>query len=90
MSELPDAKITTATLRATIRSRISAGLSRRAIILLIQAYAAENAGHGRVQNGVRRLPVELIPNEWRAAFLDALDNLSDDYPDTAACPRVHA
>jgi hypothetical protein len=84
-------KITTETLRAAIRARISAGISRQAIILLIQTYAVENARHGRVQNGVRRLPVELIPNEWRVAFLDALDELPGHYPiNIAACPRVRA
>ena len=90
MSGVPDGKIPASTLRMAIRARISAGISRRAITLLIQAYVVDNDPYyGRGQNGVRRLPVDLIPYGWRAAFLDALDELPNCHPmNTVARPGV--
>jgi hypothetical protein len=80
MREGPDGIITSATLRSAIRGKISAGNGRRTISLLIHSYAPPNA-HGRDDDtGLRRLPVEVIPHERRAAFLLDLARLRDDLP----------
>jgi hypothetical protein len=81
VSEAPDGIITSATLRTAIRAKISAGISRRAISLLIHGYAPPEA-QGRDEDSVRRLAVEVIPHERRVAFLDALARLQDDLPIT--------
>ena len=74
MSEALESVITAATLRAAIRAKISAGISRRAISLLINAYAPHRAQGGRDDDtGTRRLP-----HERRVAFLVALGPLQDD------------
>ena len=79
MSEALESVITAATLRAAIRAKISAGISRRAISLLIHAYAPHRARGGRDDDtGTRRLPVEVIAHERRVAFLVALGQLQDD------------
>jgi hypothetical protein len=79
MSEVLHVRTTDTALRTAISAKVSAGMSRRTITLLVQNYAVDsNPSYGRVQNGARRLPVELIPPEWRVAFLDALDALPND------------
>jgi hypothetical protein len=79
MSKVPHGTTTDTALRTAISAKIGAGMSRRSITLLVQNYAVDNnPSCGRVQNGARRLPVELIPQEWRVAFLDALDALPND------------
>jgi len=76
MFEVLHVSATATALRTAISAKITAGMSRRTITLLVQNYAVDsNPSYGRVQNGARRLPVELIPPEWRLVFLDALDAL---------------
>jgi hypothetical protein len=79
VSEASESVITAVTLRTAIRARISAGISRRAISLLIDAYASPSTrGRHDDDTGMRRLPVEVIAHERRAAFLGALGQLQDD------------
>ena len=79
MSKVPHGTTTDTALRTAISAKIGAGMSRRTITLLVQDYVVDNnPSYGRVQNGARRLPVQLIPPEWRVAFLDALDALPND------------
>jgi hypothetical protein len=79
VSEALESVITAATLRAAIRAKISAGISRRAISLLIEAYAPPRTrGRRDDDTGMRRLPVEVIVHERRVAFLVALGQLQDN------------
>jgi hypothetical protein len=79
VSEALESVITAATSRAAIRARISAGISRRAISLLIEAYAPPHTrGRRDDDTGMRRLPVEVIAHERRGAFLVELGQLQDD------------
>jgi hypothetical protein len=79
MSEALESVITSAALRAAIRTKIGEGVSRRAISLLINAYAPPSARGGRDDDtGARRLPVEVITHEQRAPFLVALGQLQDE------------
>ena len=79
MTEVLESVITATTLRTAIRAKIDAGVSSRAISQLINIYAPAGAGRGREDDsGGQRLPVEVIPHEWRVAFLVALDKLRDD------------
>jgi hypothetical protein len=72
--------ISVTTMRMAIRKKLnSGGVSRRAVSLLINVYAAPNPNE-RAEMGAPRRPVEDIPLEGRAAFLDALDTLSGDVP----------
>jgi hypothetical protein len=81
MSEALESVITSATLRAAIGAKIDEGVSPRAISLLINAYAPSNTEEGRDDDtGARRLPIEVIAYERRAAFLIALDQLQDEDP----------
>jgi hypothetical protein len=80
VAEVPDPVITTAILRTAIRERISAGISRRTVSLLINAYAPPNAQGRDDGSDVQRLPVEVIPHSGRAAFLCELARLQDDFP----------
>jgi hypothetical protein len=71
-------KIATSILRMAIRGRIRAEISQRSIALLIQDYATPDCSdHG---GEVLRLPVELIPNKQRPAFLGALGKLPNHHP----------
>jgi hypothetical protein len=70
--------ITAEDLRAAVRAKLDDGISSRAISLLVCAYAQPEANSGRPQRGWRRLPVETIPEDWRAAFMLALDRLRED------------
>lgn len=79
MSEVFESVITSAALRTAIRAKIDEGVSRRAISLLINAYAPALPTGGREDStGARRLPVEVIAHERRAAFLAALGQLQDE------------
>jgi hypothetical protein len=79
VSEVLESVIMAATLRAAIRANISAGISRRGISLLIEAYAPPSTrGRRDDDTGRRRLPVEVIAHERRVAFLVALGELQDD------------
>jgi hypothetical protein len=80
VAEVLDEGITTAILRTAIRERISAGISRRTVSFLINAYAPPTAQGRDDGSGVQRLPVEVIPHERRAAFLCELARLRDDLP----------
>jgi hypothetical protein len=82
MSNALETGITATTLRLAIRTKLSAGgVGRRAVSLLINAYAAPNPlGSERIEMEAPRRPVEDIPQGRRAAFLDALDMLSGDVP----------
>jgi len=82
VSEVLDGIITSASMRMAIRQKISSGISRRTISLLIHAYAPPGA-QGRDDDSVRRLAVEVIPHERRGAFLDALAKLQEDLPVSA-------
>ena len=86
MSEVLRRVITAETLRAEIRAKIRAGVSRRAISLLIHSFrSVESPFVGRDEGlGVPRLPVEVIPNGQRPAFIAALNRLQDDLSESAA------
>ena len=86
MSEPLETVITSAALRAAIRAKIGEGVSSRTVSLLINSYAPSSTEAGRDdETGARRLPVEVIPHEQRAAFLIALRQLHDD---DASLPRA--
>ena len=71
-----DLVITADMLRTTIRAKLRAGATESALWTLIARYAREGARRRqREENGVPRLPVEVIPQERRATFLDALNEL---------------
>ena len=76
--ELPVGIITAEDLRAAVRAKLDDGISSRAISLLVCAYAQPKPDSGRPQRGWRRLPIETIPEDWRAAFIAALDRLRED------------
>ena len=78
MSKALESVITSARLRAAIRAKIGEGVGRRAISRLISAYAPFDAGGRDDDTGARRLPVEAIAHERRAAFLVALCQLQDE------------
>jgi hypothetical protein len=80
VTEVPGDIITTAILRTAIRERIGAGIGRRAVSLLINAYAPPKAQGRDDGSGVQRLAVEVIPHSRRAAFLCELARLQDDFP----------
>jgi hypothetical protein len=62
-----------------VRAKLDGGISSPAISLLVCAYAQPNPGSGRPQDdGVYRLPVEAIPEDWRAACMLALDRVRQD------------
>ncbi|MBV9555279.1 MAG: hypothetical protein JO032_21065 [Alphaproteobacteria bacterium] len=81
MPDIMERVITAATLRTAIRNKIRAGVSGRSISILINRHAPADAHSEREDaSGVQRLAVEVIPHGQRAAFLEALDHLSDDAP----------
>ena len=82
MSGALETAITATALRVAIRKKLnSGGVSRRAVSLLINVYAAPDPiDCERIEMGAPRRPVENIPHGRRAAFLDALDTLSGDVP----------
>jgi hypothetical protein len=86
VAEILDDVITTAILRTAIRERISKGISRRAVSLLINAYAPPNAQGRDDGSDVQRLAVEVIPHSRRAAFLCELARLQHDFPVTPVNP----
>jgi hypothetical protein len=79
MTDVPRNVLTTATLRTAIRAKIREGVSPRAISTLINDYAPD-APAGRIESGVQRRAVELIPPGQRVDFLVALNELQDDLP----------
>jgi hypothetical protein len=64
-------------MRAAIRAKLRTGTSKQTICWLVCAYAPPGATNDRTEGSVPRLPVELIPDEKRGAFLDALSKLPD-------------
>lgn len=71
-----DLVVTANMLRTAIRAKLGAGARHRAIWGLIVCFARGDAPtRRREEGGVHRLPVEVIPHERRAAFLDALNEL---------------
>ena len=85
MTALLERVITGGMLRAEIRAKLRAGVSRRAISLLIHSFrsldapaAADDEGTGTL-----RLPVEMIPNGQRPEFIAALNRLQDDLSEIA-------
>ena len=64
-------------MRAAIRAKLRTGTSKQTICWLVCAYAPPDATNDRTEGSVPRLPVELIPDEKRGAFLDALSKLPD-------------
>jgi hypothetical protein len=80
VTEILDERITAVILRTAIREKINAGLSRRAVSLLILAYAPPKAQGRDDGSDVQRLAVEVIPDSQRAAFLRDLAQLRDDLP----------
>jgi hypothetical protein len=85
MTEVLERAITAETMRTEIRAKIRAGVSRRAISLLIYSLRSPDSPFaGRDEGtGVPRLPVEAIPNGQRPAFIAALNRLQDDLPKRA-------
>lgn len=85
MTEILDRVITAARLRTEIRAKLRAGASSRSISLLINGFAPPGVRSDREDgSGVQRLAVEVIPHRQRAAFLEALDQLTDDESDPQA------
>jgi hypothetical protein len=82
MAETLAEGITATTLRIAIRKKLLAGgVGRRAITVLINDYAVPDpSAKERIELGTPRRPVENIPCERRAAFLEALDTLKGDVP----------
>jgi hypothetical protein len=73
-----DLVVTSNMLRTAIRAKLCSGATQRAIWGLIAHYARDGAHmRRREEGGVHRLPVEVIPHERRASFLDALNELRD-------------
>jgi hypothetical protein len=72
-----DLHITANMLRTALRAKLGSGAARRAISELIGRYARDGVTQRR-QDGVYRLPVEVIPYERRASFLDALNELPEN------------
>ena len=64
-------------MRAAIRAKLRTGTSKQTICWLVCAYAPPGATNDRTEGSAPRLPVEVIPEERRAAFLDALSKLPD-------------
>lgn len=78
MTDNFDLVVTANMLRTAIRTKLNAGAKQRAIWGLIVCFARDDARMRRIEEGgVHRLPVEIIPHERRAAFLDALNELAD-------------
>jgi hypothetical protein len=75
MAEAYEPAITTEDLREAIKAKISEGVSRRDISLLITTYAQPGPFAGRPEDGLQRLPVELIPAKCRCEFLATLCQL---------------
>ena len=76
MTEDLDLVVTANMLRTAIRVKLASGTTQKAIWLLIAAYSRDGARRGRREvGGVYRLPVEDIPHERRAEFLDVLNAL---------------
>lgn len=70
--------VTSNMLRTAIRAKLAVGVTQRTIWLLIAHFARDGAKtRQREEGGVHRLPVEIISHERRAAFLDALNELSE-------------
>jgi hypothetical protein len=73
-----DLVVTSNMLRTAIRAKLGSGAKRRAISLLIARYARDGVMTARrEEDGVSRLPVEVIPHERRVAFLDAINQLPE-------------
>ena len=67
--------VTPATLRATIRGKLRAGVSPQAITLIIGAYAPPDAPAREDCNGRRRVAIEHVPVGERVALLHAIEGL---------------
>jgi hypothetical protein len=72
-----DLVVTANMVRTAIRARLGSGITQHAISELIARYARDGAARRREEGGIYRLPVEVIPHERRAAFLDALNELPE-------------
>ena len=83
MSEVLELVLTAEMLRTAIRAQLRVGTSRQTISLLIRSYAPPGVRTERMDEGVYRVPVELIPVERRTAFLDALSGLPNRRPAVA-------
>jgi hypothetical protein len=70
--------VTIAELRAAVSAKIRRGITRRTISLVIIAYVPPGRTSGRQEEGVRRLPLELIPIERRNEFLLELAHLQPE------------
>ena len=79
MSEVFELVLTAEMLRTSIRAKLRSGASRRDVSVLIRAYAPHVEAR-RKDDGVYRIPVELIPLERRVSFLDALNELPNHLP----------
>jgi hypothetical protein len=71
----PTIVITVTTMRTAIREKLYAGgIGKQAISVLINDYAVpDRSGNERMIMGTPRRPVENIPLERRADFLEALE-----------------
>jgi len=78
VTETIDLIITANILRTAIRAQLRRGTRREIVSALIKAYAPPEARTVRRHDGEYRLPVEVIPYQRRIAFLDALNQLSDE------------
>jgi hypothetical protein len=75
VSEVSEFILTAGILRTAIRAKLRRGASRRGISVLICTYTPQDAKTERMDGGVYRVPVELIPLERRLSFLEALNEL---------------
>ena len=80
MSEVSEFILTAGVLRTAIRAKLRMGASRRSISVLICSYTPPDAKTERMDGGVYRVPVELIPLERRISFLEALNELPNSLP----------
>jgi hypothetical protein len=75
MSDVEAGTISGAALRMVIRAKLGEGISRRAISELILSFVPTQTREQRTGSRSMRVPVELIENDRRVAFLKALTDL---------------
>ena len=86
-----DLVVTANMLRTAIRAKLAAGVAKMAISGVISQFARDKTNARQCEaNGIPRLPVEVIPQEQRANFLDALNELPERGMRLPAVPTVHA
>jgi len=67
--------VTARMMRKAVRGKIRAGARPKMICLIINQYAPSGLSVRRWEEGIPRLPVELVPYGRRSDFLDELAEL---------------